>query len=127
MIMTKPAGLNVCWSAVVIVLSLTLGACQAAGVGSEARSSPTQAAAAVDAEQAQQVRRLESLLKRPSSDLPSSTDANGRQSVSLQSGFRNVVMVEKNPDGSHSIICTDSLDRATEFFAGGSRNTLEEQ
>jgi hypothetical protein len=79
------------------------------------------------AQSAEQARRLEPFLKRPSQHLPSSADANGRQSVSLQAGFRNVVIVEKNPDGSHSAICTNSLDRATEFFAGGSRMTLEER
>jgi hypothetical protein len=82
---------------------------------------------AINPTQGVQMRELEPLLKRPSQPLPGKSNSTGAQFVDLRSGFHSVVMVEKHPDGSHSVICTDSLERATEFLAGPARKPVEYQ
>ena len=81
----------------------------------------------ISATQGVQMRELEPLLKRPAYPLAGKSDLTGAQSVDLRSGFHSVVMVEKHSDGSHSVICTDSLERATEFLAGSPRKSIEHQ
>jgi len=41
-------------------------------------------------------------------------------SVDLQGGFHHAVIARVNPDGTHTLICTDSIDTATEFITNGS-------
>ena len=36
--------------------------------------------------------------------------------VDLRGGFQSVTMVRKNPDGTHTGICTDSADEAVRFL-----------
>jgi hypothetical protein len=47
--------------------------------------------------------------------------------LDLQGGFQHTVIVRRNPDGTHSIICTDSIDQATEFLARSPQSKIEEQ
>jgi hypothetical protein len=107
-------------------LGLTLGACQGpeASVSRSSADSPTKAA--LSPEQARELARLEPLLRR-SQGLAVTSDANGGQKVDLQGGFQHAVIVQKNPDGTHSFTCTDSIDHATEFFARTPRVKVEEQ
>jgi hypothetical protein len=101
------------------MVALLIAACQPLDGGPEVGAiSPTKG---------DQIRELEPLLKRPSHPLAGKSDLAGAQSVDLRSGFHSVVMVEKHPDGSHSAICTDSLERATEFLASPARKPVEYQ
>jgi hypothetical protein len=54
-------------------------------------------------------------------------DATGGQKVDLTAGFHHAVIVRKNPDGTHSIICTDSIESATEFLARPPQAPVEEK
>jgi hypothetical protein len=101
-------------------------ACQAVDSSPAAPSSSSEAISATSPT-AEQTRDLEHLLKRPSHLNSVTLDSSGTQSVDLRNGFNSVIMVEKNPDGSHSALCTDSLERANEFLAGTARKPIEYQ
>src|SRR3977135_4441956 len=89
-------------------LVLTLGACQGPEVSATPSSPDTPTRPALSAEQARVLSGLEHMLRRPS-HLPVTIDAAGGQKLDLQGGFHHAVIARKNPDGTHSIICADSI------------------
>jgi hypothetical protein len=107
-----------------LALALTLGACQ----GPEPSVTPSKSPSgiALTPEVAREVRELEPLLRRPT-NLPLTRDSRGGQFLDLQGGFQHAVIARRNPDGTHSIICTDSIDQATEFLARPPKSKIEEQ
>ncbi len=108
-------------------LGLTLGACQGPDASVTSSSSESPRKVALSPEVAREVSRLEPMLRRPSQGLPGTTNANGRASLDLQGGFQHAVIAQKNEDGTYSVICTDSIDRATEVFARNPRTHVEEK
>lgn len=106
---------------------LILVACQGpeAMVTPSSIDSPTKLA--LSSEERSDLSRLEPLLRRPSQDLPMASDGNGGKTLDLQGGFQTAVIVQKNPDGTRSYVCTDSIDRAKEFFARDPRPSVEER
>ncbi len=106
---------------------LMLTACQGpeATLTPSSIDSPTKLALSSD--QRTDLTRLEPLLRRPSQGLPITSAGNGGKTLDLQGGFQTAVMVQKNPDGTLSYICTDSMDRATEFFGRDPRANVEER
>jgi hypothetical protein len=115
----NPAGLSA-----LAALGLTLGACQ--GPEASVTQSISPSGIALSPEVAREVRELEPLLRRPT-NLKVTRDARGGQSVDLQGAFQHAVIVRRNPDGTHSLICTDSIDQATEFLARPPQSKAEEQ
>ena len=107
-------------------LVLTLGACQGPEVSATPSSPDTPTRPALSAEQARVLSGLEPMLRRPS-HLPVTIDAAGGQKLDLQGGFHHAVIARKNLDGTHSIICTDSIESATDFLAGSPRTLVEEK
>jgi hypothetical protein len=49
------------------------------------------------------------------------------QIVDLQGGFQTVTMVRKNPDGTHTQICTDSTDEAVRFMLSEPKPSAEDR
>lgn len=47
--------------------------------------------------------------------------------VDLRGGFQSVTMVRKNPDGTHTGICTDSADEAVRFMLSEPTHTVEDR
>ncbi len=47
--------------------------------------------------------------------------------VDLRGGFQSVTMVRKNPDGTHTGICTDSADEAVRFMLSEPTPTVEDR
>ena len=108
-------------------LVLTLGACQGPEVSATPSSPDTPTRPALSAEQARVLSGLEPLLQHPSQDLPVTVDAMGGQKVDIGVGFQHAAIVRKNPDGTHSIICTDSIEGATDFLARPPQMLVEEK
>ena len=117
----------------VLSTALVIAACQPADTGALASGSNspatlTQGASSTGfttgATQAVQTYQLEGLLERPT-QLSAWKVEGGGHSVSLGAGFHSVVMAHKHPDGSRSIICTDSLEQPNEFLSGRARAPLE--
>ncbi len=119
----RPARLG----ALAAILSLTFWACQGPESSVNPSSSDSPAKAALSPEAARGLSQLESMLRRPSQGLPETSDAHGRVSLDLQGGFQHAVIAQQNPDGTYSTICTDSIDRATEFFTRIPQNQVEEK
>lgn len=101
-----------------ILAAFLMAACQPLDSSLSASHSSSEAISAAS---------LEPLLKRPSSLRSVKSDPSGAQILELPSGFHSVVMVVRHPDGSHSTVCTDSLDRATEVLVGTPRKRVEYQ
>lgn len=91
--------------AVIVALLACVAACQ--GSDSSAKPPLTEA-------QTQALSGMGKMLNR-SGRLPV-RDAPGGIRVDLQGGYQHAVMVEVNPDGTHTFVCTDSIDTATEFL-----------
>ena len=106
---------------------LFLGACQ----GPEASATPprpdSSMGPALSADQARVISGLEPLLRRSSQGLAVTEDASGGQKLDLKGGFQHAVIAQVNPDGTHSIICADSIESATEFLARPPQAPLEEK
>jgi hypothetical protein len=105
-----------------VVLTLVISACQPPETQVSASQSPTGITEGVT--QAVQSYQLEGLLNRPA-QLSATKLEGGGQFLSLGAGFHSVVMAQKHPDGSHSMICTDSLEQANQFISGTARGRLE--
>jgi hypothetical protein len=121
----KKAAINPVGLCVLAALGLTLGACQGPELSvTHSSNSPTKVA--LSPEVAQQVRELEPLFRQPT-NLRVTRDSRGTQLVDLQGGFQHAVIVRRNADGTHSVICTDSIDQATEFLARPPQSKVEEQ
>jgi len=103
--------------AVVAALAVPLAACQSPDATTTS-SSPDSTKPALTTTQTQALSDLGHALRRSANGLPT-TSANGVTSVDLQGGFQHATMVQVNPDGTHTFICTDSIDTATEFLTNG--------
>lgn len=69
---------------------------------------------------------IERLTHRPTSEPASSSD--GKSVVlDLEGGLRYVTMVSRNPDGSHTTICTNSADDAVRFMLSPPAPTTAER
>jgi len=106
---------------------LLLGACQ----GPDASSTPTRpdspSGTTLSADQARVISGLEPMLRRSSQGLAVTEDASGGLRLDLMGGFQHAVIAQTNPDGTHSIICTDSIESATEFLARPPQAPIEEK
>ena len=100
--------------AIVAAAVAPLAACQSPDATSP--DSPTKPA--LTTTQAQALSDLGQALRRPTQGL-SATSTNGGVRVDLQGGFQHATMVQVNPDGTHTLICTDSIDTATAFLTNG--------
>lgn len=104
-----------------VILGIAMAACQ----GPEG---DTPLKAPVNPEQVGEVRSsLESMLTRTPEGMTLTWGENGAQTVHVQGGFQHVFIVEKNPDGSFSTTCTDSLEIATRALDGTSSRSVEER
>jgi hypothetical protein len=109
-----------------------LGMMTAGCQGPEANVNPSSSrpllSAAATADTARALSQLEPMLRRNQEALTGTSEPNGRHSVNLNSGFMHATMLRINPDGTRSAICTDSMESATEFFAGNATQAkLEEK
>ena len=101
--------------AIVAAAIAPLAACQSPDAATSL-DSPTKPA--LTTTQAQALSDLGQMLRRPAEGL-SATNASGGVRVDLQGGFQHAVMAQVNPDGTHTLICTDSIDTATDFLTNG--------
>jgi len=101
--------------AIVAAAVAPLAACQSPDAATSP-DSPTKPA--LTTTQAQALSDLGQALRRSTQGL-SATIAHGVVSVDLQGGYQHAVMAQVNPDGTHTLICTDSIDTATEFLTNG--------
>jgi hypothetical protein len=125
--MKKPPIHSARLGALAAVLGSTLWACQGPESSVSPSSSVSQARAALSPEAARGLSQLESMLRRPSQGLPQTSDAQERVALDLQGGFQHAMIAQQNTDGSQSVICTDSIDRAVEFFTRLPQNQLVEE
>jgi len=109
--------------AIVAAAVAPLAACQSPDAATSP-DSPTKPA--LTTTQAQALSDLGQMLRRPTQAL-SATNAYGGRRVDLQGGFQHVVMVQVNPDGTRTIICTDSIDTATDFLTNGTPVSANEK
>jgi hypothetical protein len=58
---------------------------------------------------------LPELLKRDSAGLVPTPQANGAVVTPLTSTYQNAVMIKRNPDGSFTTSCVDTMDAARKF------------
>lgn len=104
-----------------VILGIAMASCQ----GSEG---DTPLRPPVNPEQVGEIRSsLESMLTRIPEGMTLTSGENGAQTVHLQGGFQHAFIVEKNPDGSFSTTCTDSLEQATRALDGTSSRSVEER
>ena len=101
--------------AIVAAAVAPLAACQSPDAATSPNS-PTKPA--LTTTQTQALSDLGQALSRPTQGL-SATSTNGALRVDLQGGFQHATLVQVNPDGTHTLICTDSIDTATEFLTNG--------
>ncbi len=106
---------------------LFLGACQGPDASATPPRPDSSMGPALSAEQARVISGLEPLLRRSSQGLSVTADDSGGQRVDLQGGFQHAVIAQINPDGTPSIICTDSIESATEFLARPPQAPVEEK
>lgn len=99
-------------------LCAPLAACQGPEVDSAGKPALTGA-------QAQALSDMGKMFRR-SGPLPT-TRVPGGISVDLQGGYQHAVMARANPDGTYSLICTDSIDAATEFLTRGTAQKADEK
>ena len=101
--------------AIVAAAIAPLAACQSpdAATNPDSHTKP-----ALTTTQTQALSDLGQALLRPTQGL-SATSTNGGVRVDLQGGFQHAVMAQVNPDGTHTLICTDSIDTATDFLTNG--------
>lgn len=106
---------------------LLLAACQ----GPDASATPTHpdspTGSTLTADQARVISGLEPMLRRSSEGLAVTSDDSGGLKLDLMGGFQHAVIAQTNPDGTHSIICTDSIESATEFLARPPQAPIEEK
>jgi len=112
--------------AIVAALVAPLAACQSpdATTASSSPDSPTKPA--LTTAQGQALSDLGQMLRRPANGLPT-TNAHGGVRVDLQGGFQHAIMVQVNPDGTSTFVCTDSIDTATEFLTRGTPVKADEK
>jgi hypothetical protein len=108
--------------AIVAAAVAPLAACQ--NPDAATADSPTKPA--LTTTQAQALSDLGQMLRRPKEGL-SATSVSGGTRVDLQGGFQHAVMVQVNPDGTQTLICTDSIDTATEFLTRGTAVKADEK
>jgi hypothetical protein len=118
---------QIAYWAVLAAPVLLLGACQGPDTSATPPRPDSAAGPALSAEQARVISGLEPLLRRSSQGLAVTEDASGGQKLNLQGGFQHAVIAQMNPDGTHSIICTDSIESATEFLARPPQAQVEEK
>ena len=106
---------------------LFLGACQGPDASETPPRPDSPMAPALSADQGRVISGLEPLLRRSSQGLRVTEDASGGQKLDLMGGFQHAVIAQMNPDGTHSIICTDSIESATEFLTRPPQAPLEEK
>lgn len=58
---------------------------------------------------------LPELLKRDSAGLVPTTQSNGTVVTPLTGTYQNAVMIKRNPDGSFTTTCVDTMDAARKF------------
>src|SRR5262249_53005113 len=101
--------------AIVAAAVAPLAACQSPDAATSP-DSPTKPA--LTTTQAQALSDLGQALRRSTQGL-SATSAQGVLSVDLQGWFQHGVMAQVNPDGTQTVICTYSIDTATDFLTNG--------
>ncbi len=90
---------------------------------SATRLSPEQLTAA----NAAQIREPIERLTHRSAAAPEVGSDGTTEVVDLRGGFQSVTMVRKNPDGTHTTICTDSADEAVRFMLSEPTPTAEDR
>lgn len=113
------------WSLRAALLSLfCLSACTSSA---EPTSTTTLSREQLTAANAAQIREpIERLTHRTAGTPQVSTDGT-TEVVDLRGGFQSVTMVRKNPDGTHTGICTDSADEAVRFMLSEPRPAAEDR
>ncbi len=110
----------------VAALFALLAACQGPDATMASSSSDALTNPALTTAQTQALSDLGQMLRRPEHGL-TATSAYGGMRVDLQGGFQHVVMVQVNPDGTHTFVCTDSIDTATDFLTRGTPVNADEK
>ncbi len=112
--------------ATVAALFAPLAACQAPDAAMASSSPDSHTNAALTTAQTQALSDLGQMLRRPERGL-TATRAYGGVRVDLQGGFQHAVMVQVNPDGTRTFVCTDSIDTATDFLTRGTPVNADEK
>src|SRR5215831_9713424 len=98
--------------AIVAALAVPLAACRSPDATTASSSPDSPSKPALTTAQAQALSDLGQTLRRADNGLPT-TNVHGAKRADLQGGFQHATMVQVNPDGTSTFICTDSIDTAT--------------